>query len=233
MSNMKVGYLVIFGFLVLILVVLTLATTVLVGLVLLTRSTISFSLLGQAIQAVVAVTALLAAVIALSAADPKKRKAAFSVRADVDENSGHLHTQSTVRPVDRDAYAHLGEEFESQKVLLHIRNTSGFALEQPTIIFRVPTTKRHPETSESPGEYRALTLNSNFYNTDKNLTKLETPEYLFLSNSIVPFWEDALEITYWIRMVLDAGKPGPFEVAVSLHSRNAQGTTRMVTVPVS
>ena len=39
-----------------------------------------------------------------------------------------------------------------------------------------------------------------------------------------------MEITFWIRMVLAAGGDRPFGVAISMHSENAEGSTKLVYV---
>jgi len=187
-----------------------------------------FSRLEKAIQSAGIFVALLAAVIALSAADPKRRSVSVKIEASVDKGNIGFYPKNELSEDLRKIYKSFHDPVKSNRVQFHMTNISGFALNRPTLTFRLPLEKQHPH---KVGEtYSARTFNSNLYNSQRDLRLLEFGDTRILSNSNLPYWNNQEEITIWVRMVLDDGKLEPFIVEVSVNCENADGVTNKIKI---
>lgn len=183
--------------------------------------------LGRAIEAAVVFVALLAAVIALSAADPRARRVEVTIEPSVDEDHVGTHPKDELPPDLAKPYENLPDPVKSHRVRFRITNVSGFTLERPVLTFRLPLQKQHPHKQ---GRSYGLTFRSNLFNSQRELRVLEFADTRILSNSNLPYWNHGDDITIWIRMVLDAGGLDPFTVEVSVNSENAGGVTKKVKI---
>lgn len=221
---MKTKYLVIIGVLIIVAVVFELL--------------VFFSPLGEyfrlenAIQSAGIFVALLVAVIALSAADPKKKRIRAKIEHFLDKNDQETiyeHSKADLSNDLKKAYQHFPDPIKSYRVQFKVTNTSGFTWKKPTLTFRLPLEKGHPPT-EGNKPYSKRTFNSNLFNSQRELRLLEFADTYILSNSNLPYWNDQDDITIWIRMVLDDGKLEPFIVEVSVNCENADGVRNKVEI---
>ncbi len=184
--------------------------------------------LEKAIQASGILVALLAAVVALSAADPKTRKASIETKLSLETEVESFRADMSEDL--REAYRQSPDPVKSYRVQFHMTNVSGFTLHKPTLTFRLPIDRQHPHKRGTDTKWSVRTFNSNIYNSRAELTVLEFGDARILSNSNLPYWNDEAEITLWIRMVLDKDKVKPFNVELSVNCENAGGTTYKVPI---
>ena len=183
--------------------------------------------IGNAIQSAAVFVALVAAVIALSAADPKIKKVKVEIEQSVDKNNVGSYPKSDL-PIDlQTKYNAFPDPITSHRVQFKITNTSGFTLKKPTLTFRLPLEKQHPHKA---GRDYVLSFNSNLFNSQSELRLLEFADTRLLSNSNLPFWNNEDDITIWIRMILNDGKLEPFMVVISVNCENAEGVTERVRI---
>jgi len=183
--------------------------------------------IGNVIQSAAVFAALLAAVIALTAADPKLKKVKVRIEQSVDSKHVSFFTKSDL-PIDlQTKYSTYPDPITTHRVQFKITNTSGFTLKKPTLTFRLPLEKQHPHKVD---DIFTLTFNSNLFNSQTELQLLEFAETRLLSNSNLPFWNNEDDITIWIRMLLNDGKREPFMVEISVNCENAEGITKRVRI---
>jgi len=173
--------------------------------------------------------ALFASIIALSAADPKTKKTKVYVETEVDWDSKSTYQTEKLSPDLADIYSSFTLPIVSCKVYFNIRNESGFTLKRPTLTFRLPINKQHPE--EHPVNYSQRTFHSNMFNYQRDMVSLETADKIILSNSNLPFWNDRDELNIWIRMAFERNdETAPFSIEFSVNSDNAEGITLSVEI---
>ena len=183
--------------------------------------------ISNVIQSVSVFIALIIAVIAMSIADPKVKKANVEVEQSVDENNVNLYVKSDLPSDLQLKYESFPDPITSHRVQFKITNISGFTLKKPTLTFRLPIEKQHPHRV---GRSYTLTFNSNIHNPQSEFRLLEFADFCMLSISNLPYWNNGDEITIWIRMLLNDGQLEPFIVEISLNSENAEGITTKVSI---
>ena len=183
--------------------------------------------ISNVIQSVSVFIALIIAVIAMSIADPKVKKANVEVEQSVDENNVNLYVKSDLPSDLQLKYESFPDPITSHRVQFKITNISGFTLKKPTLTFRLPIEKQHPHRV---GRSYTLTFNSNIHNPQSEFRLLEFADFCMLSSSNLPYWNNGDEITIWIRMLLNDGQLEPFIVEISLNSENAEGITTKVSI---
>ena len=183
--------------------------------------------ISNVIQSVSVFIALIIAVIAMSIADPKVKKANVEVEQSVDENNVNLYVKSDLPSDLQLKYESFPDPITSHRVQFKITNISGFTLKKPTLTFRLPIEKQHPHRV---GRGYTLTFNSNIHNPQSEFRLLEFADFCMLSSSNLPYWNNGDEITIWIRMLLNDGQLEPFIVEISLNSENAEGITTKVSI---
>jgi hypothetical protein len=183
--------------------------------------------IGNAIQSAAVFVALLAAIIALSATDPKTKKVDVEIKADIDENHIGSCNKADLPPSFQTKYKDFPDPIISHRVQFKMTNKSGFTLNKPTLTFRLPLEKQHPH---KVGDKYILTFNSNLYNAQDELRLLEFADTWVVSNSNLPFWDNGDNIVIWIRMLINDGKRLPFIVNISVNSENAEGFTKPVQI---
>ncbi len=183
--------------------------------------------ISNVIQSVSVFIALIIAVIAMSIADPKVKKANVEVEQSVDENNVNLYVKSDLPSDLQLKYESFPDPITSHRVQFKISNISGFTLKKPTLTFRLPIEKQHPHRV---GRSYTLTFNSNIHNPQSEFRLLEFADFCMLSSSNLPYWNNGDEITIWIRMLLNDGQLEPFIVEISLNSENAEGITTKVSI---
>ena len=141
--------------------------------------------LGNAIQGAAVFAALLAAVIALAAVDPKRRTVKVRIEPSI-ESKNHVLTHSripsVVTEVTRQMVPELPNEPKSYQVHFMVTNISGFTWEKPTLTFRLPIDKRHPDK-----DHQTLTFRSNLFNYQAEVRTLTFADTFVLSNSNLPY----------------------------------------------
>ena len=183
--------------------------------------------ISNALQSVSVFVALLIAVIAMSIADPKVKKANVEVEQSVDENNVNLYVKSDLPSDLQLKYESFPDPITSHRVQFKITNISGFTLKKPTLTFRLPIEKQHPHRV---GRSYTLTFNSNIHNPQSEFRLLEFADFCMLSSSNLPYWNNGDEITIWIRMLLNDGQLDPFIVEISLNSENEEGITTKISI---
>jgi hypothetical protein len=196
-----------------------------------------YSRLGEAVQSAGIFVALLAAVIALSGSNPKGRTTNVNIEQFVDKSSIETYKKECLSPELKNVYQNSPDPVESYKVQFKITNASGFTLIKPTLTFRLPIQKQHPQKLLNRGPKSKLfekmskrTFHSNLFNSQSEIRVLEFGDTRILSNSNLPYWNDQDDITIWIKMVLDGGNSEPFYVEVSVNCENAEGRTEKVKI---
>jgi len=179
--------------------------------------------------------ALLAAVIALSAADPKKKK----VKAHVDnpyitkciENWEITYPTEELNEKLEEWFENCRKPITSHKVQFRITNTSDFDWVKPVVTFWLPIGKQHPQKkNESNQHYSTLSYNSNTYNAPADVRTLQMVDGVIISNSHLPYWKQERSLTIWIKMVLDNHGLEPFSVEVSVDCEDAGGFAQEVVI---
>ena len=183
--------------------------------------------ISNALQSVSVFAALIIAVIAMSIADPKVKKAHIEVEQSVDENNVNSYVKSDLPSDLQLKYESFPDPITSHRVQFKITNISGFTLKKPTLTFRLPIEKQHPHRV---GRSYTLTFNSNIHNPQSEFRLLEFADFCLLSSSYLSYWNNEDEITIWIRMLLNDGQLEPFIVEISLNSENAEGITTKVSI---
>jgi hypothetical protein len=171
--------------------------------------------------------ALLAAVIALSAADPKTKKLKAHIETyitDKIENWKILYPKKELTTELRDFFKNCDEPITSHKVQFKITNTSNFDWVKPVVTFWLPVEKQHPQKKEQI--YSSLSYNSNTYNTPANVKRLQMIDGVIISNSNLPYWKKKKSLTIWIKMALANHGSDPFDVEVSIDCENTNGFTK-------
>jgi hypothetical protein len=187
------------------------------------------SRLAEVIQTLGIFVALLAAVIALAAADPKRKSVKVGIEVSADEDHVGTYERHELSDDLKKDYKDFPSPLKSHRVQFKITNVAGFTLEKPTLTFRLPLQKQHPHIV--PGQVcRKRTFHSNLFNSQQELRSLEFADTRILSNSNLPYWNDGDQMTIWIRMILDDGKLNPFNVELSVNSANADGITEKVEI---
>ncbi len=178
--------------------------------------------ISDALQSVSVFVALIIAVIAMSIADPKVKKANIEIEQSVDEDNVNSYSKSDLPSDLQLKFESFPDPITSHRVQFKITNISGFTLKKSTLTFRLPIEKQHPHRV---GRRYTLTFNSNIHNPQSEFRLLEFADSCLLSTSNLPYWNNGDEITIWVRMILDDGQLEPFTVEVSLNSENAEGIT--------
>jgi hypothetical protein len=174
--------------------------------------------------------ALLAAVIALSAADPKKNKVKIEIEEPyIADKEKEVYEEGELDNNVKACY----EKFPvtSYRVHFRMKNTSGFDLKNPVFTFnKLPIEKQRPysETGNKPYSTRHFTFS--IVRTDKRSHSLEVDKKLLISLDGPPYWNRDSKIDFWIRMVLDSGGLGEFDVDISVNCENADGVTEPVKI---
>lgn len=187
------------------------------------------SRLEKAIQSVGIFVALLAAVIALSSADTKKKKVEVIIAQPYIEEEKTYERERMIDELNI-WYKHFPTPIRSHQVHFKITNKSDLTLTRPTLTFRIPVDKKHPNKFPKEKTWSRRSFNSNLYNSTQELRIFEFADTSILSNSNLPYWNSEEEITIWIRMVLDDGKLEPFDVEVSVNCENAEGFTKRIKI---
>ena len=196
-------------------------------LILILSTETSGAMISQAIQFTSVFAALIIAVIAMSIADPKVKRADIEVEHTVDEDNVTTYEKRDLPSDLQLKYESYPDPITSHRMRFRISNTSGFTLIKPTLTFRLPLEKQHPYRI---GRNYRLTFNSNILNPQSEYRILEFGDFGMLSVSSLPYWNDGDEITIWIRMLLNDGRLEPFIVEISLNSENAEGITESLTI---
>lgn len=173
--------------------------------------------------------ALLAAVIALSASDPKRKKVDFVI-APLSIEEERTHEREKMTDELKEWYKDFPDPIKSHQIHFMITNNSEFTMTRPTLTFRIPIDKKHPNKHEKEEIWHWRSFNSNLYNSRQELRILEFADTSILSNSNLPYWNKKDNISIWIRMVIDDGKLKPFDVEVSINCENADGITKKVKI---
>ena len=177
------------------------------------------SRVANAVQVLGIGVALFTAVVALAVADPKQRRIGMQVQPFIlDRSSDEGTTDRTTKPDGGRSHAP-----ETYRVHFEIKNTSGFTLRKPVLIFRVPLDKRYEH------EEYGLTFTSDLFSSEGQLRFLTFAGSAMLSSDSLPYWNDNEAISVWIRMALDS-KTKPFNVEVSLTGENAEGITKSICI---
>jgi hypothetical protein len=185
--------------------------------------------LEKGIQSTGIFVALLAAVIALSASDPKRKKVnVVTATPFIEEEIAHDFEKMTDEL--KKWYKYFPHSIKSYQVHFKITNNSEFTLTRPAITFRIPDDRKHPNKHETEELWNWRGFNSNLYNSRQNLRIMEFADTSILSNSNLPYWNSKEDITIWIRMVIDDGKRNPFRVIVSVNCENADGITQIIKI---
>ncbi len=172
--------------------------------------------------------ALLAAVIALSVADPKRRKAKIDIVQSLDKEQ--TYSKDEMSTDLKESYKDFPDPVKSHRVQFKMTNVSGIDLVKPTLTFRLPMEKQHPNKFPKEKTWSRLSFNSNIYNSTQELRIFEFADTSILTNSNLPYRNSEEEITIWIRMVLDDGKLEPFDVEVSVNCENVDGFTQKIII---
>ena len=110
---------------------------------------VCFSQLGEyphlenAVRSAGIFVALTAAVVALSAADPKEKLVKAKIEPSVDKGTG-WYSKKQLSAKLKDSYQNFPDPIKSNKVHFKIPNISGSSLRKPTLTFRLPLEKAHP-----------------------------------------------------------------------------------------
>jgi len=174
-------------------------------------------------------TAILAAVIALSSADPKKKKVEVVIAPPYIEEERTYEKDDLTHEL-KVWYKDLPDPIRSHQVHFKITNQSDLTLMRPILTFRIPVDKKHPNKREKDEKWHWQSFNSNLYNSTQELKILEFADTSILSNSNLPYWNYGEDLTFWIRMVIDDGKLGPFDVVVSVNCENAGGFMKRIKI---
>lgn len=188
----------------------------------------TFPWVDDLIQMAAVFVALFASIIALSTSDPPLKK----IKIDVDTSISGSRISSSKTELPNDIANQfidlLGDKLTSQQIHFTMKNSSGFTLSNPTLTFRFPNNCQHPHKE---GGIWIVGNNSNLYNSQKDLKKLEFGDTIILSNSNLPYWNKDETITIWIRMLLERIQESPFEVGISVNCQKAE--SYIVKVPIS
>jgi multisubunit Na+/H+ antiporter MnhC subunit len=183
--------------------------------------------MGYAIQTAAVFVALIAAVIAMSAADPKPNKVRVQINQTINPIHVALYKKSELPTDFLNRFADHPDPIISHRVEFTITNTSGFTLKRPTLTFRLPLDRQHPH---KVGDRYVLSFNSNLFNSQRELRLLEFADTRLLSNSNMPYWNNGDRVTIWIRMIVAYGKSEQFMVEISVNSENAEGVTKRIQI---
>lgn len=181
--------------------------------------------------------ALIAAIIALATADRKIRVAKVKIEQFIDRKNIETYDKNTLSDELIRFFQNSSDPVESYRVQFKMTNISGFTLKNPTLTFRLPLQKQHPQKIPRRGpdkplfeKFSVLNFRSNLFNSQTGLRVLEFADTRILSNSNLPYWNNQDEMTIWIRMVLDNGDSESFVVEISVNCDNAEGVTEKVTI---
>lgn len=181
--------------------------------------------LANVIQGEVVFVTLLAAIIALAVAEPKRRAVKVQIEPTIDPKSCETHT--IVPPVAAAIASHMNpspsDDPKSYRVDFKITNVSGFTWEKPTLTFRLPRDKRHPNE-----DGQTLTFQSNLFNYQADICTLAFADTVILSNSNLLYWNDQDHVPILIRMLLRELES--FTVEVSVNCEDAEGVTETVSI---
>jgi hypothetical protein len=185
--------------------------------------------LANAIQAAAIFIALFAAIIALSTANPKKKIVKVTIEHSIDKMKVEECLKKDLSTELKEVYKDFPDPIRSHQVHFEVSNSSGFSLKRPTLTFKLPLGREHPETKgRSP--YTRRTFHSNLFYSRSELRVLDFADTRIISNSNLPYWNDNDKTTIWIRMVLDDGKLEPFNIEVSVNCENAEGVTKKISI---
>lgn len=187
------------------------------------------SRLEKGIQSSGIFVALLAAVIALSAVDPKRYKVDVAIASPFIKEESTYEMEKMTDEL-KGWYKDFKNPIRSHQVHFKIINKSDLTLTRPTLTFRIPVNKKHPNKFPDEKNWSRRSFNSNLYNSTQELRIFEFADTSILSNSNLPYWNSEEEITIWIRMVLDDGKLEPFNVEVSVNCENAEGFSKRIKI---
>lgn len=168
-------------------------------------------------------------IIALHSSDlPSK-----SVSANISYSLGEF-IEKTEANLPKDAVTRFKKKeinfpYSECKLILNIKNISGFTLKNPTVTFCLPIDKRHP--ADFGNGIWELSFNSNLRNTivysAEKMKEFESGNYMYISNTILNYLQDDASIQIWVRLI-----PGdkPFNVLVSLDCDNSEGFSQKIKV---
>jgi hypothetical protein len=182
--------------------------------------------LNDIIQAAAVSVALIAAIIALASSDPVLKSVKVDIQASISGKKTRYKKADLPKNIV-EQYADLPENISSSQIHFVMVNNSGFTLNNPTLTFRLPNECQHPHKE---GNTWVTRNNSNIYNSQKELRRLEFGDTTILSNSNLPYWNNGETITIWIRMLIERIQVSPFEVVISVNCLNAQGCTKKVLI---
>jgi len=185
--------------------------------------------LEKAIQAAAIFIALFAAIIALSTANPKAKIVKVKIEHSIDKTTVGEYFKKDLTDELKEAYKGFSDPIRSYQVHFAVSNNSGFNLKRPTLTFRLPLEREHPEDKGHP-PYKRRTFHSNLFYSRSELKVLDFADTRIISNSNLPYWNNNDKTTIWIRMVLANEKLEPFNIEVSVNCENAEGVTQKITI---
>lgn len=183
--------------------------------------------LGDLLQGLAIMVALVAGIIALATADPKTKK----IIADMELDS--LSNCSSFSKADLSAelvtkYASYPDPFESCRVNLKFRNRSGITLKKPVITLTLPNERQHPVQGQPPLE--KTEFRSNMFTTQHDLKVFTGGQFVILSNSLQPYWNDGDELRMWVRVACKVTGSDSFSLSVSINAENAEGISKSIQI---
>lgn len=172
--------------------------------------------------------AIAASVIALSNADPNRKLINVTIEHSLDKQSKAEYPKNLLSDKLKSKFEN-SNSLESYRICFELTNKSGITLQKPTLTFRLPIDKQHPNETKKEEKASCLTFNSNIFNSQDDIRYLEFEDTLILSNSNLPYWNDGNSITIWIRMLINSST-SPFNIEVSVNCKNADGVTKVVEI---
>lgn len=166
--------------------------------------------------------AFFVAIIALHASDKPKQKIKIENEVYANEKKGEYYKKDFSDKL-LEEYTDYPDPVTSHKIFFKITNKSGFTLEQPTLTFKLPSGKKHPNNQN--GKFVFKNFNTNLYNSTQDMKMLDTGDSIYISNSNLPFWNNNDTHKFWIRMSIEGPNNNAFKIAISVNANNANGIT--------
>ncbi len=201
--------------------------TIIFGLLIYFASKEKQKSLGNALQITSVLAAGVAVIIALHGSDHKRKRVKAKIEHFISKeikNWEVTYNENELDKVVKKFFEICPKPIKSYKVQFEITNDSDFDWINPTVTFRLPIEKQHPQKKiESDQKYSGQSYNSNTYNSTANLRQLEMLDGIIISNSNLPYWRHKTHLTIWIKMVLENLSSDPFNVQIFVDCENAEG----------
>ena len=98
----------------------------------------------------------------------------------------------------------------SQKISFHLKNISGFDIQNPIFSVRIPRTCLHPSQ-----DGKILECRTNLFNNQNGLSQFDFIDDFIISNNSLPYWNNNEEFILWLRLIINHNDNNELKISIN------------------